>query len=84
LASRGQKLLETCFGPLDCLGTIEEDTDYEDLMGHIDLIDLGGLKVQVMSLPRLIEVKERLTRPKDKVALDHLRATLLEREEDGE
>ena len=57
LASRGQKLLETCFGPLDCLGTIEEDTDYEDLLGHIDLVDLGGLKVQVLSLPRLIEVK---------------------------
>jgi len=84
LASRGHKLLETCFGPLDCLGTIEEDTDYEDLAGHVDLIDLGNLKVQVMSLPRLIEVKEKLTRPKDKVALDHLRATLLEREEDGE
>ncbi len=26
LASRGHKLLETCFGPLDCLGTIEENT----------------------------------------------------------
>jgi hypothetical protein len=84
LASRGQKLLETCFGPLDCLGTIEQDTDYEDLLGHIDLIDLEGLKVQVLSLPRLIEVKEKLTRPKDRVALDQLRATLLEREDDDE
>jgi predicted nucleotidyltransferase len=79
LASRGHKLLETCFGPLDCLGTIEEDTAYEDLLEHLELMDLDGLVVQVISLPRLIQVKEKLTRPKDKIALDQLRATLIER-----
>jgi hypothetical protein len=29
LPSHGYKLLVTCFGPLDCLGTIEKDTTYE-------------------------------------------------------
>ena len=79
LASRGHKLLETCFGPLDCLGTIEEDTTFEDLIEHMEWIDLDGLMVRVITLERLILVKEGLTRPKDKVALDNLRATLLER-----
>lgn len=80
LRTRGHKLLETTLGPLDCLGTIEEDTDYEDLSEHVDFIDLGSIIVQVISLPRLIEVKEKLTRPKDQLALLHLRATLSERD----
>jgi len=50
LASRGHKLLETCFGPLDCLGTIEENTTYEDLVEHMEWIDLDGLVVQVITL----------------------------------
>jgi hypothetical protein len=79
MRTRGHKLLETSLGPLDCLGTIEEDTDYEALAGHLDIIDLGNFSVQVISLPRLIEVKEKLTRPKDQLALMHLRATLSER-----
>lgn len=84
LASSGHKLLETCFGPLDCLGTIEENTTYEDLVEHMEWIDLDGLVVRVITLERLILVKEGLTRPKDKVALDHLRATLLERSKSPE
>ncbi|MBW2462980.1 MAG: hypothetical protein JRH11_15110, partial [Deltaproteobacteria bacterium] len=76
---RGHKLLSTPFGDLDCLGTIEESTTYEDLAGHIDLIDLDGTVIQVISLPRLIEVKKKLTRPKDQLALLQLEATLAER-----
>lgn len=79
LASRGHKLLSTPFGDLDCLGTIEESTTYEDLAGHVDLIELDGTALQVISLPRLIEVKKKLTRPKDKLALLQLEATLAER-----
>lgn len=79
LTSRGHKLLSTARGDLDCLGTIEENTTYEDLLGHIDLMDLDGVVVQVVSLPRLIEIKSKLTRTKDKLALLQLEATLDER-----
>jgi hypothetical protein len=40
----------------------------------------GGLNVRVLSLPALIEAKERSGRPKDLAALPVLRATLEERQ----
>jgi predicted nucleotidyltransferase len=79
LESPGHKLLETHHGPLDLLGTIEDDTTFEDLLADAEWLDLGGVRVRVLSLPRLIRVKERLTRPKDQNMLVLLRATLDER-----
>lgn len=79
LASRGHKLLTTRLGDLDCLGTIEDDTDYEDLLPHVDRMQIGETEFQVLALGRLVEVKEKLTRPKDRLALLQLRATLAER-----
>jgi hypothetical protein len=79
LVSSGHKLLTTSLGDLDCLGTIEESTTYEDLQGDFDVMELDGVQIRVISLPRLVEVKKKLTRPKDKVALVQLEATLAER-----
>ncbi len=79
LATRGQKLFSTRLGDLDCLATIEDETTYEDLLPHVDFMTLDGLELRVISLPRLIEVKEKLTRPKDQLAVLQLRATLDER-----
>jgi hypothetical protein len=79
LRSQGHKLLSTTKGDLDCLGTIEESTKYEDVVGDVDRIELDGILVPVLSLPRLIEVKRKLSRPKDQLALLQLRATLEER-----
>jgi len=39
----------------------------------------GGVAIQVLTLPALIEIKERLGRPKDLAVLPVLRATLDER-----
>ncbi|WP_437646972.1 hypothetical protein [Sorangium sp. So ce362] len=47
-------------------------TDSEEL-------DLGGIPIRVITLERLIAIKEKLTRPKDQVMLLVLRATLDER-----
>jgi hypothetical protein len=80
LSSRGHKLLTTTLGDLDCLATIEEDTSYEDIEHHVDWIEIAGIPTRVLSLPRLIQVKEKLGRTKDKLALLQLRATLEERE----
>ncbi len=38
-----------------------------------------GLSIRVLTLERLIEVKKKLTRPKDRLMLQHLQATLDER-----
>lgn len=79
MESRGHKLLATTCGRLDCLATIEDDTTFEDVLDHLDAMELDGVPLRVLSLPRLIEVKRKLTRPKDKLALLQLEATLEER-----
>lgn len=79
LESRGHKLLSTRFGRIDCLATIEEQTAFEDVLDDLDWMELDGTPVRVLSLPRLIEVKKKLSRPKDQLALLQLQATLEER-----
>jgi hypothetical protein len=79
LASPGHQLLVTAFGQLDCLGSIGRDESYEDLVPRAPELDLGGgLRVHVVDLPTLIELKEAAGRPKDLAALPVLRATLAE------
>jgi predicted nucleotidyltransferase len=79
LASPGHQLLVTNLGTLDLLGTIEEGTSYEELVADSEDLDLGGIPVRVITLERLIAIKEKLTRPKDQLMLVVLRATLGER-----
>jgi len=80
LRSTGHKLLQTKHGVLDVLGTIEENTSYEDLLSDVDNLDLGGFAIQVISLARLVQVKKSLTRPKDRAMLIILEATLAEKQ----
>jgi predicted nucleotidyltransferase len=79
MRSRGHKLLATLHGRVDCLATIEENTTYQDVANDVDWVELDGIAVRVLSLPRLIEVKKKLNRPKDQLALLQLEATLEER-----
>jgi hypothetical protein len=77
LSGPGHQLLTTVHGDLDCLGTIGEGDGYEELIGRTVSMSLsGGTTVRVLSLPALIEAKERAGRPKDLAALPVLRATL--------
>ena len=77
LTGSGHQLLTTTLGDLDCLGTIDQDRGYEDLLDQaVELKLAGGLSVRVLSLAALIEAKERSGRPKDLAALPVLRATL--------
>ena len=81
LLSPGHQILTTSLGDLDCLGTIDQGRGYEELIEQTVEMQLsGGLAVRVLSLPALIEAKERSGRPKDLAALPVLRATLEERE----
>lgn len=76
LEGPGHLLLETRFGVLDVLGTIEDDTVYEDVVPNSALVDLGGFEVRVLSLERLLDVKRKLGRPKDKLMVMQIEATL--------
>lgn len=61
------------------LGTVEEDTGYEDLIGDAIWMEIAGVPVRVLSLERLIVIKEKLSRPKDTAMLLALRVTLEEK-----
>jgi hypothetical protein len=79
LVSPGHQLLSTAFGDLDCLGTVGEGQSYEQLLVHAPELELEpGLRIRVIDLPTLIELKEQAGRPKDIAALPVLRATLAE------
>ena len=79
LSSPGHQLLMTRFGPLDLLGTIGAGQSYPDLLEHSDEIEIGKMRLRVLSLEKLIEVKEELGSEKDKATLPVLRQTLLEK-----
>ena len=79
LSSPGHQLLMTRFGPLDLLGTIGARQGYPDLLEHSDEIEIGKMRLRVLSLEKLIEVKEELGSEKDKATLPVLRQTLLEK-----
>ena len=77
LAGPGHQLLRTSLGDLDCLGTIDDEKSYEDLLPRtIELRLDDEVAVRVLELSALIESKERAARPKDLAVLPYLRATL--------
>ena len=77
LLGPGHQLLTTTHGDLDCLGTIDQERGYEELLGQtVEMRLASGRAVRVLSLPALIEAKERSARPKDLAVLPVLRATL--------
>ena len=80
LEGPGHQLLKTRFGVLDVLGTIDDDATYADLVDETMLAEVAGVEVRILSLERLIRIKEKLDRPKDKAMLLVLRATLEERD----
>ena len=80
LVSPGHQNLITKFGPLDLLGTIGNDLSYEDLLPHSEEMNFGeGVRIRVLSLEKLIEIKEQLGGEKDRAMLPILRRTLEER-----
>ena len=80
LVSTGHHLLATRFGPLDVLGQIGDSEGYEQLLPHcFDQHITPLLKVKVLGLEKLIQVKEATGREKDRIHLLTLRRTLEER-----
>lgn len=80
LLSAGHQLLSTSLGDLDCLGAVDRGRGYEQLLDLTEPMELSdGLRIRVLTLPALIEAKERANRPKDLAVLPLLKATLEEK-----
>ncbi|HEY5961360.1 MAG TPA: hypothetical protein VIV60_32605 [Polyangiaceae bacterium] len=79
LLGPGHCLLEAGNLMLDVLGAIEPGGSYGDLVAGTEVLNVGGYAVRVLTLAKLIEIKRGLARPKDRLMLMHLEATLDER-----
>jgi hypothetical protein len=82
LASPGHQLLMTRFGPLDLLGAIGADHDYDELLPHTIEYEVGELRLCVLDLETLIRVKEEVGFEKDRAVLPILRRTLEEKKKE--
>lgn len=76
LLGRGHVNLQTDLGKLDVLCELSEGEGYEEIIADTVLVDDGLIPLRVLSLPRLIAVKARAGRPKDRAVLPVLVATL--------
>lgn len=77
LMGPGHQLLTTIYGDLDCLGTVDGDKGYEDLVPFSTKLVIGeDAAVLVLELSVLIEVKRRAARAKDLAVIPFLEATL--------
>jgi hypothetical protein len=84
LLGPGHQLLETDYGDLDCLGTIDDGKTYDDLLpSSRETMLSAAAKIRILDLTKLIEIKRRAARPKDLAALPVLEATLEERKRRG-
>ena len=80
LAGRGQINLSTSLGPIDPLCELDEGKGYQELLAHSQSVVDEGRPLRVLDLPTLIAVKTNAGRPKDRMVLPILIATLEERD----
>jgi hypothetical protein len=80
LSGRGQINLPTSLGPLDPLCELDAGQGYDELLVHSQTVNAEGRLLRVLDLPTLIAVKTKAGRPKDRMVLPLLIATLQERD----
>lgn len=79
LESDGHHLFKTTLGAFDALGTIDEGLGYEELLPtSVQLTIDENFTVRILTLAKLIEIKEKAGREKDRAMLPILRRTLEE------
>lgn len=71
--------LTTSLGDLDALGEVAGGGTYEQLLPRTEEVTMFGVKVRVVSLEMLIQLKRAAGRPKDLEAIAELQALLEER-----
>ena len=83
LDSSGHHLLMTKYGPLDLLGSTVGNQGYADLLKRTDEVDIGeGIRINILSLSTLINMKKKLGRNRDRAVLPILLKTLEEHRRD--
>ena len=80
LATTGHSSLMTDLGPLDCLGAIEGERDFDVLVPLSVEVDLNGRRLRVLGLETIVAIKRVSQHQKDRLALPVLEATLGRRE----
>jgi hypothetical protein len=76
LEGSGQLQLVTDYGPFDVLGTLHDGRGWDELQGNSMTMGDQTLRVHVLDLPTLIEIKSSLGRAKDRLVLPVLLALL--------
>jgi len=79
LQGAGQVKLTTERGPLGVLGSLRDGRTYADLLPHTVEVTDGSLRLRVLDLPTLIEIKSSTGRIRDQLVVPLLLA--LEREQ---
>jgi hypothetical protein len=79
IVQSGHINLSTSLGPIDPLCEIGDGEGYDELLAHSELVAGEGRLVRVLDLQKLIAVKTKAGRPKDRLVLPILIATLEER-----
>lgn len=76
LIGPGHILTETRFGDLDCLGALDGNRTYEDLLDTTVVLDFEGRPLRVLELRELVAIKKRAGRPKDLAVIPYLESTI--------
>jgi hypothetical protein len=76
LLGSGHLNLQLDLGKLDVLCELSLGEGYDEILSHSVLLELGGYRVRVLGLEKIIEAKTRAGRPKDRAVLPVLLATL--------
>ena len=79
LAGHGHLNMQPSMGRLDVLCEVSEARGYDELLPHTEEFPHGDMRLRVLDLPTLIAVKAAAGRPKDRVTVPILIATLEER-----
>ena len=75
LVSAGHQLLLTNLGPLDLLGSVGKNHDYEELLKDTVELEIEGHRLRMLDLDALIRIKKETITDKDKVMLMILERT---------
>lgn len=70
----GQLRTRTSAGPLDILWRLHDGRGYDDLTGRSRLLTEDELRIRVIGLDDLIQIKTAIGRPRDRAALPYLEA----------
>jgi hypothetical protein len=76
LLGHGHVLLQTDLGKLDVLCELGDGEGYDEILPDTVVLEGEGISLRVLGLERLIAVKGRTGRPKDRAVLPVLIATL--------